>query len=88
MPRLQMQSGMRLGAVLVVAGTLGACASEKPVPVSDLRPWKPISWRCEEASGATRKQIIQHNSVYASLKANKKVAYQDDCPKPKAPATS
>lgn len=75
----------------MVVATLTAGCVEKPVPVTDLRPWKPIAWRCEEASGPTRTQIIQHNSVYASLKAKRKVAYQDDCPKPaapKAPATS
>lgn len=61
---------------------LSACATEKPVPVHDLRPWKPIKWKCADTE-ETRKQVIAHNSVYASLKSGKKVVYADDCPQGK-----
>ena len=56
------------------------------VPVTDVRPFKPITWGCGTASGDARKGIIEHNSVLASLKTGKEVVYTDDCPAPKPAA--
>lgn len=70
---------LAVGAAL----TQTACA-EKPVPVTDLRPFKPIPWACEgpdAAKGKARSGIIAHNSKLASLKAGKEIVYADDCPK-------
>ena len=55
---------------------------EKVVPVSDLRSFKPISWRCADTP-ETRKQVVAHNSVLASLKSGRKTVYSDDCPEGK-----
>src|SRR5262245_29655539 len=57
------------------------CA-EKTVTIVDLRPWKPISFSCEDTS-ETRKQAVAHNSVYDTLKRKKKVVYSDPCPESK-----
>ena len=55
------------------------CATQT-VPVTDLRPFKPIVWSCETAKGAAREGIIKHNSVLASLRSGKRIVYADDCP--------
>ena len=55
----------------------GGCSSSS-VPVTDIRPWKPISSSCNDTP-ETRKEIRAHNSVYASLKTGKRVVYSDPC---------
>ena len=66
-------------AVVAVAVALGACSEVREVPIVDLRPWKPISSSCVDTA-ETRKEIRAHNSVLASLKTGKRVAYSDPCP--------
>ena len=58
------------------------CAQNTPVPVSDVRAFKPITMSCRDTV-ATRAQIVAHNSVLDSLKSGKRVVYSDDCPKEK-----
>lgn len=68
--------------LLVAAGGCGT-QTEGP-PDTSLRSFKPIHWACEDTV-QTRKEVIAHNSVYASLKRGKKIVYADDCPnKPEA----
>ena len=55
------------------------CATQT-VAVSDVRSFKPIGWSCQDTV-TTRKEVVAHNSVLASLKSGKKVVYSDDCPK-------
>lgn len=60
------------------------------VPVSDTRWAKPIQWACEgpdAAKGRAREGIIAHNSALASVKAGRKIVYEDDCPKESKPAS-
>jgi hypothetical protein len=59
--------------------TFGACSEVREVPVTDLRPFKPISSSCVDTA-ETRKEIRAHNSVLASLKTGRKVVYSDPCP--------
>jgi len=61
---------------------LGACSEVREVPVTDLRPFKPISSSCVDTV-ETRKEIRAHNSVLASLKTGKRVVYSDPCPENK-----
>lgn len=64
---------------MLSALALGGCATQVAVtPDSGLRSFKPIRWSCADTP-ETRKQVVAHNSVYASLKAGKKVIYADDC---------
>lgn len=60
--------------LLVSAG----CATPTVAPVTDLRPFKPITLSCADTA-TTRKQVVAHNSVLDSLKKGKKVVYSDDC---------
>ena len=60
----------------------GGCATPIAAPVTDLRPFKPITLSCADTA-STRKQIVAHNSVLDSLKRNKRVIYSDDCPEGK-----
>lgn len=69
---------MRL--ILASALLLGAC-SQTVVPVSDVRPFRPIVTSCKDTA-ETRRQVIRHNSVLDSIKAGKDVVYGDDCPAP------
>lgn len=73
--------------LFAISVSLAGCAlfggQTTPVPVTDVRPFKPIAWRCATASGEARVGILEHNSVLASLKTGKEVVYTDDCPKPK-----
>jgi hypothetical protein len=57
---------------------LAGCAST-PVPVTDLRPIKPITMSCKDTP-ATREQINKLNSVLDSLKTGRRRVYGDDCP--------
>jgi len=61
--------------ILISAG----CSEVREVPVTDLRPFKPISSSCADTE-QTRKEIRAHNSVLASLKSGKRVVYSDPCP--------
>lgn len=68
--------------ILVAAtlvGTLAACSEVREIPVTDLRPFKPITASCADEA-ETRKQIRDHNGVYESLRTKKKVVFRDDCP--------
>ena len=65
---------------LAALTTLTGCATN-PVPVSDLRAFKPIRWSCETATGDTRAQILKHNSVYATLSSGRRTTYADKCTK-------
>ena len=55
------------------------CSEVREVPVTDLRPFKPISSSCQDTE-QTRKEIRAHNSVLDSLKKGRKVVYSDPCP--------
>ena len=58
---------------------LGACATQTVVtPKSSLRAFRPITWTCADTE-ETRRQIVAHNSVYATLRTGRKVVYADDC---------
>jgi hypothetical protein len=57
---------------------LGACSEVREVPVTDLRPFRPISSSCVDTA-ETRKEIRAHNSVLDSLKTGRKVVYEDPC---------
>lgn len=77
---------MRPIAIAVLALGLAGCSGGVvvPVPVSDVRPFKPITLSCQDTA-PTRQQIIAHNSVYDTLKSGHKIVYKDDCvehPKP------
>ena len=65
--------------MIICAAFLFSGCSPNPVPVTDIRPWKPISSSCNDTQ-ETRKEIRAHNSVYASLKTGKRVVYSDPCP--------
>jgi hypothetical protein len=54
------------------------CSEVREVPVTDLRPFKPISSSCVDTA-ETRREIRAHNSVLASLKSGKRVVYSDPC---------
>jgi hypothetical protein len=58
---------------------ISACSEVREVPVTDLRPFRPISSSCVDTA-ETRKEIRAHNSVLASLKSGKRVVYSDPCP--------
>lgn len=68
-------------AVLTLTGVLiSGCAKEEVlVPVTNLGPFKTISYSCKDTP-VTREQIRAHNGVYMSLKSGKKTVYADDCP--------
>jgi hypothetical protein len=70
---------MRISIVAALGVSLGACSEVREVPVSDLRPFKPISSSCVDTA-ETRKEIRAHNSVLESLKTGRKVVYSDPCP--------
>ncbi len=79
---------MKFGMLLPLLSLLAGCEtpqSEKP-PVTNLKPFKAIGWDCKDTP-ETRKQVIAHNSVLATLKSGKKTVYADDCveqkPQPK-----
>lgn len=75
---------MKCGTLLLLPSLLIGCAQNtKEVPISDVRPWRPISYSCVD-SKETRRQVIAHNSVYDTLKGGRKVVYGDTCPE-KAP---
>ena len=67
---------------------LTACGPDKPVPVTNLGPFKPLHPRCADTA-ESRTEMNEHNSVYDSLKKGKRVIYSDHCPKEKPePKTS
>jgi hypothetical protein len=70
---------MRIAIVAALGVSLGACSEVREVPVTDLRPFKPISSSCVDTA-ETRKEIRAHNSVLESLKTGRKVVYSDPCP--------
>lgn len=76
---------MRMAIALLLGVTLAGCSEVREVPVTDLRPFKPISSSCDDTA-ETRKEIRAHNSVLASLKTGKRVVYSDPCPE-KAPTS-
>jgi hypothetical protein len=49
---------------------------------TSVKSFKPIAWSCRDTP-ETRKQIVEHNSVHATLSTGKPVVFKDDC---KAPA--
>jgi len=61
------------------------CAGATSVPVSDLRPWQPITYSCKDTP-ATRAQILAHDSVYDTLKSGRKTVNQDKCEEAPKPA--
>lgn len=81
----------KFALMLPLASLLGGCealTNAEKTPVSDLRPWRTISYSCKDTK-ETRQQIIAHNSVYDTLKRTKKVVYKDTCPEAKPqPKTS
>ena len=54
------------------------CSEVREVPVTDLRPFKPISSSCQDTE-QTRKEIRAHNSVYETLKSGKRIVFTDPC---------
>lgn len=60
---------------------LGLTACETPLVVTDtgVRSFKPIQWSCLDTPN-TRKQVVEHNSVHATLSTGKRTVYRDDCP--------
>jgi hypothetical protein len=66
-------------AVMLAGIAISACSEVREVPVTDLRPFRPISSSCVDTA-ETRKEIRAHNSVLASLKSGKRVVYSDPCP--------
>jgi hypothetical protein len=66
-------------ASLIPIFGLAGCSEVREVPVTDLRPFRPISSSCVDTA-ETRKEIRAHNSVLASLKTGKRVVYSDPCP--------
>ena len=66
--------------ILLPAVLLAGCETPSNVPVTDLRPWKTISYSCADTK-STRDQVIEHNNRFLSLKAGRKVIYGDTCPK-------
>lgn len=75
--------------LLASAGALTqiGCAKEMTL-VNDYTALKPVKWKCEEVKGQTRKNIIESNSVLASLKSGRPTVYSDDCPTEKQAPTS
>lgn len=69
--------------MLSLAGA-GCETQPKEIPTTNLKPFKPIGWSCQDTK-ETRQQVIAHNSVLATLKSGKKTVYSDDCPEPKQP---
>jgi hypothetical protein len=69
-------------ASLTLISALAGCSEVREVPVTDLRPFKPISSSCVDTA-ETRKEIRAHNSVLDSLKTGRKVVYADGCPESK-----
>jgi hypothetical protein len=65
-------------ASLTLISALAGCSEVREVPVTDLRPFKPISSSCVDTA-ETRKEIRAHNSVLDSLKTGRKVVYEDPC---------
>jgi hypothetical protein len=68
-------------ASLTLTFGLAGCSEVREVPVTDLRPFKPISSSCVDTA-ETRREIRAHNSVLESLKTGKRVVYSDSCEKP------
>jgi hypothetical protein len=66
-------------ASLILTLGLAGCSEVREVPVTDLRPFHPISSSCVDTA-ETRREIRAHNSVLASLKSGKRVVYSDPCP--------
>jgi hypothetical protein len=66
-------------ASLILTSALAGCSEVREVPVTDLRPFRPISSSCVDTA-ETRREIRAHNSVLASLKSGKRVVYSDPCP--------
>lgn len=74
-----MPSKLMKFVMLSLLPSLGACAqSTNVVPISDVRPWRPVSYSCADTK-ETRRQVIAHNSVYDTLKSGKRVVYGDTC---------
>lgn len=77
----------RAGSLILFCVALSACSEVREIPVTDLRPFKPITASCQDTP-ETRKQIRDHNGVYESLRTKKKVVFRDDCPKQDEKPTS
>lgn len=69
------------------ACALALAACETPLVVTDtgVRSFKPIAWSCLDTPN-TRRQIVEHNSVHATLSTGKRTVYRDDCPAVKVAA--
>lgn len=80
---------MKFGMIPLLASLLAGCGTPGNVtPVSNLRPFKPITFDCADTK-PTREQVIAHNNVLMTLKTGKKTVYGDTCPAPKpAPKVS
>ena len=76
---------MRAAIALLLVFALAGCSEVREVPVTDLRPFRPISSSCADTE-QTRKEVRAHNSVLDSLKTGRKVIYSDPCPE-KAPTS-
>ena len=86
---LTMKKPLKFATLLLLPSLLAGCETPTAAtPVTNLKPFKPISWQCID-SPETRKQILAHNSVLATLKSGKRTVYSDDCEQPKPqPKTS
>lgn len=65
--------------MLLLTLVSGCAATPRTVPVTSVKPFRTITWSCQDTA-TTRRQVIAHNSVYASLKKGKKIVYGDHCP--------
>ena len=63
------------------AATLAGCATPPVVTDTGIKSFKPINWSCLDTP-ETRKQVIEHNSVHATLSTGKPTIYKDDCKAP------
>lgn len=64
---------------IVCAVTLGGCATPPVVTDTAVKSFKPINWSCRDTV-ETRRQIVEHNSVHATLSTGKRTVFKDDCP--------
>lgn len=81
-----MKKLMTFAALLPLLSLLAGCETPTAVTVTNLKPFRPIGFECKDTP-ETRKQILAHNSVLATLKSGKRTVYSDDCveqkPQPK-----
>lgn len=80
---------MKFATLLLLPSLLAGCETPTAAtPVTNLKPFRSILWSCQDTP-ETRKQVLAHNSVLATLKSGKRTVYSDDCEQPKPqPKTS